>query len=38
MFSKIYTNMELHLEFASDPDMRARATFSFRLIVENDRR
>ena len=36
MFSKIYRNMELHLEFASNPDVRARATLSFTLMVLHD--
>ena len=34
----IYRNMELHLEFDSDPDVRAWATLSFRLMVRHDRR
>ena len=36
MFSKIYRNMELHLQYANDPDVRARATFSFRLMLQSE--
>ncbi|KAI5138820.1 Glutathione Reductase [Manis pentadactyla] len=36
--SKIYWNIELHLEFASDTDVREMARLSFMFTLRHDRR
>jgi len=38
VFSKINRNIELHLEFASDTDVRAMAILSFRFTLRHGRR
>ena len=36
MFRRIHRNMEVHVEFDYDTDVRVRATLSFRLTVRHD--